>query len=540
MPSEEHTSLVKLQGGLDTVADRVALFEQPGKAVKMVNFEGGIRGGYRRISGYTKYSELTPDGVGTSPVVGARSYFNGSIAIQGGDIYFSQDGTSWLQVNKDTGDTFVDEATLIGLSALSRTTTDDEHYEYADWHNGTESELYFVDSQSVNPIGRLVIRDNVGTTEYKYQHADETNWGVGNERFPTTIEMHNERLVVAGSASHRNEVVYSDLLEPLDFIGGGVINIADDVVWTETFRENLIIFGKSSIKAVAGLGDPSLQNIEAITTKIGCIAGGSVQEVAGGLIFLAPDGLRTIAATQRIDDFELGTLTTNIQDEILRIIRDLDEGAYAVSTVVRSRNQYRLFAHRHDTTDTGIGGVIRNIDGGNINLEWNIFQDYPVHSLSSDRDVDNVEKIFQTNSDPFVYLHDTGSTFDGINIIAYFQTPEMVMQDPNFRKTLSTVEVYTDLEGPVDYAFKILYDEDLQNASFPGLYRLDTTQPIAVYEISEYNNATAIYDAGNARINRVHVQGSGRFISLIFESRGDSAPFTIQSLNISYFLNGRF
>ncbi len=535
MPSEEQTSLVKLQGGLDTISDRLSLFQTPGKTVKMVNFEGGIRGGYRRISGYTKYGTLSPDGVGTLKVLGARSYFNGCVAFQGGNVYFSQTGASWLQVNKDTGDTFVDAATLAGLGALPRNTDATEHYRIVELHNGTEEEIYFVDTIGTNPIGRLVLRDNSGTTEYKYQHASETDWGVGNERFPTTIEVHSERLVVSGDPLFKNELYYSDLLQPFDFIGGGVINIADEIVWAETFRENLIIFGSGSIRAVAGLGDPSLQNIEPITTKIGCVAGGSVQEVAGGLIFLAPDGLRTIAATQRLDDFELGTLTTTIQDEILNIIDGLDT-AFISSVTIRSRNQYRLFSHKPGNITIGVGGVIR--EGGA--LEWNLFNNFPIYDVHGTRDNDNMEVIYQSINDAFVYQHDSGSTFDGVNITAYFQTPEMVMGDPNFRKSLSTVEVYTDLEGPVDYSFKILYDEDLQNSPSPGLYNLDTTQPIAVYEISEYNDPLAIYDAGNARINRVSVQGSGRFISLIFQSRGDSAPFTIQSLNISYFVNGRF
>ncbi|MEE8599175.1 MAG: hypothetical protein V3S69_06660, partial [Dehalococcoidales bacterium] len=528
-------SLVSLQGGLDSIADRVTLFSTPGKTVKMVNFEGGIRGGYRRISGYTKYSALSPDGIGTNHVHTARSYFNGCVAFQNGDVYFSQTGASWIHVNKDTGDTFVDEATLAGLGSLTRTTGVKEKYHMAHWHNGTEEELYFVDTAGVNPIGRLVIRDNAGTIEFKYQHADDTHWGAGNQRYPTRIQMHGERLVVCADPTHKNELYYSDLLEPLDFIGGGVINISDDIEWAHTFRENLIIFAADSIKAVAGLGDPDLQNIETITNDIGCPAGESIQEVAGGLIFLAPDGLRTVSATDRIDDFELGTLTTNIHDEILDIIESLSECTVS-STTIRGRNQYRLFCNRPGNIVKGVGGVIRK-EGG---LEWNTFQDYPVFDLQGARDEDNLEVIFQSNDDGFVYLHDTGSTFDGVNIIAYFQTPEMVMEDPNTRKTLSTVEIYTDMEGPIDYSFKILFDEDLQNAASPGLYALDTTQAIAVYDVSEYDAATAVYDAGNARINRVHVQGSGRFVSFIFQSRGGSAPFTIQSLNISYFLNGRY
>jgi hypothetical protein len=541
MPSEEQTSLVKLRGGLDTISDRVTLFETPGKTVSMVNFEGGLKGGYRRISGYTKYSTLSPDGVGTDPVVAARGYFNGCVAAQGGDIYFSEDGTSWLQVNKDTSGIFVDTATLAGLGSLIRTTDGAEHYRFVEYHNGTDTELFIVDTQGVNPLSRLVIKDvGGGTLNFKYGDAGATEWGTGNVRSPTTVEVHNERLVVSGDPAFKNEVHYSDLLEPFDFIGGGLINISDEVVWCETFRENLIVFGKGLVKGVAGLGDPVLQNIETITSKIGCAAGGSVQEVAGGLIFLAPDGLRTIAATDRIDDFELGTLTTDIQDEILDIIKKVDT-VFITSTVVRSRNQYRLFVSDNLDPLKGIGGVIRGVGTEKkpgIVVEWNTFQGNSLYDVTSVRDEDNQEVLFQVNADSFVYVHDDGDTFNGTNIVAVFKTADMMLSDPNFRKTLHYVDTYINLEGVADLSFQIMYDEPFDNTASPGVYGTDIAAGLSLYDVAIYDTDT--YDAGADIIERTPVQGSGKLVSFLFQSNGASASFTIQALNISYFLNGRF
>lgn len=539
-PNKELTALVKLRGGLDTISDRVSLFEIPGKAVSMVNFEGGLKGGYRRINGYTKYSALSPDGVGTDPVLAARSYFNGCVAVQGGNIYFSEDGTSWLQVNKDTSGIFVDTATLAGLGSLTRTTDTEEHYRFVEYHNGTDTELFIVDTQGVNPLSRLVIKDvGGGTLNFKYGDAGATEWGTGNVRLPVTVEVHSERLVVSGDPAFKNEVYYSDLLEPFDFIGGGLINISDEVVWCETFRENLIVFGKGIIKAIAGLGDPALQNIETITSKIGCAAGGSVQEFAGGLIFLAPDGLRTVAATQRIDDFELGTLTTDIQDEILDIISRVDS-TFIMSTVVRARNQYRLFVSDNLDNLKGVGGVLRGAgsDASSVTVEWNVFQSNSLYDVTSVRDEDNQEVLFQVNADGFVYIHDNGSTFDGTNIVAVFKLADMMLGDPNFRKTLHYVDTYLDIEGVADLSFQILYDEPFGNAASPGVYSTDIAAGLSLYDIAIYDTAT--YDAGTDIIERTPVQGSGKLVSFLFQSNGSSAPFTVQALNISYFLNGRF
>ena len=539
MPSEEQTSLVRLTGGLDTISDRVNLFQEPGKAIKMVNFEGGIKGGYHRINGYEKYSAVSPDGVGTNPVLAARSYFDGCVAMQGGDVYFSEDSLTWIQVNKDTTDTFVDAATLAGLGALTRNTTSAEHYRMVEWHNGSEFELYFVDTLGTNALGRLVIRDNGGTTEYKYMHAGATEWGVGNVRTPTTVEMHNERIVVSGDPSFKNEVYYSDLLDPFDFIGGGLINIADEIVWCETFRENLIVFGKTLIKAIAGLGDPALQNIETITSKIGCVAGGSVQEFAGGLIFLAPDGLRTVAGTQRLDDFELGVVTTEVQDEILSIIDRVD-ASFITSCVVRSRNQYRIFISSNSEVVKGLGGVIRGAssDASGVAMEWNVFQGNSLYDVTSVRNNDSQEVLFQVNADGFVYSHDSGNTFNDTDIVAVFQLADMMLGDPNFRKTLHYVDTYLNIEGLADLSFQILYDEPFSNAPNTEVYGTDVSAGLSLYDLAIYD--TDVYDAGKDIVERTPVQGSGKLVSFVFQSNGSSAPFTVQSLNISYFLNGRF
>ena len=56
---------ITVQGGLDLVSSSHALFRTPGAATKLQNFESSTTGGYRRISGYTKFgggSAVVPSG----------------------------------------------------------------------------------------------------------------------------------------------------------------------------------------------------------------------------------------------------------------------------------------------------------------------------------------------------------------------------------------------------------------------------------------------------------------------------------------------
>ena len=50
------------------------------------------------------------------------------------------------------------------------------------------------------------------------------------------------------------------------------------------------------------INDSSNIRIDPITENVGCLSGYSIQEIGGDLIFLAPDGLRTVAGTARIGD----------------------------------------------------------------------------------------------------------------------------------------------------------------------------------------------------------------------------------------------
>ena len=94
--------------------------------------------------------------------------------------------------------------------------------------------------------------------------------------------------------------------------GAGSISVDDTVVALKVFRDSLFIFCENRIFKLTGSTSSDF-SVEPVTRNIGCINSFTVQEFAGDLIFLGPDGLRTVAATARIGDTELGTISKNIQ-----------------------------------------------------------------------------------------------------------------------------------------------------------------------------------------------------------------------------------
>ena len=96
---------ITVAGGLDLVSSAHALFRTPGAATILQNFESATTGGYRRINGFAKWggaSATIPTGLSTDDITGIVPYADGVIACQANNIYWSLDGISWTQINKDT------------------------------------------------------------------------------------------------------------------------------------------------------------------------------------------------------------------------------------------------------------------------------------------------------------------------------------------------------------------------------------------------------------------------------------------------------
>ena len=115
---------VACDGGLVKSNNSIDLLRTPGVATSLQNFEVSIKGGYRRINGYQKFggdSAVKPSGAADT-ILGVFPYADGVIACVSDDIYFSNTGTSWLQINRSSvsgsGD---NHTTFSGRSVLNRT-----------------------------------------------------------------------------------------------------------------------------------------------------------------------------------------------------------------------------------------------------------------------------------------------------------------------------------------------------------------------------------------------------------------------------------
>ena len=122
----------------------------------------------------------------------------------------------------------------------------------------------------------------------------------------------------------------------------------------------MFIFCETRIFKLSGTSSTNFA-VSDVTRNIGCINGDTIQEFAGDLIFLGPDGLRTIAGTARIGDVELGTISSAVQsifnEQIYTSASEFD------SVVITDKTQYRIFFTKANTNEQSTRGIICVLKG---------------------------------------------------------------------------------------------------------------------------------------------------------------------------------
>ena len=308
--------VVTTSGGL--VLDRDVYTMPVGAASILQNFEPSVKGGYRRIDGTTKYSATQVNG--SNKVSGVAVFNSGVVAISGTAVKFST-GSTWSSV-----------ATQSSTPVRPRF----EKYNFA----GTDT-IVWVDGANT-------------PTKWTGTGTGTALSGTGAPANATAVAAFKNHLFYAGASAAKQQVQFTVPFDDTDYTGTGSGNVKVDteVVALKSFRESLIIFGKDRIYKLTGSSSSDFA-VAPVSRNIGCSDGNSVQEIGGDLIFLAPDGLRTVAGTARIGDVELGTVSKQIQERINGIGFD-----NICSTVIRQKSQYRLFYPTTGGVEAGSYGII--------------------------------------------------------------------------------------------------------------------------------------------------------------------------------------
>ena len=533
--SKSQPYTVACAGGLVTASNAIDLLKTPGVATELRNFEVSTKGGYRRINGFTKFggnSAVQPTGSSTI-ILGAIPYADGVVVCAGTSIYFSQTGTSWMEINRSSvSASGVTKTAFELLSVLTRT-------------NQAQCQFALFES-ATSDYGTLVIADGVNKP-YAFRMegtgALNTRTFFGEEITVTGtkgveyITVHDKHLIAAGVEDNLNTVFFSGTLDPTDFTstGSGSIALEDQIKGIKSFRNELFIFCENSIFKLQNINNSSTIAVIPVTKNVGCLSGHSIQEIAGDLIFLAPDGLRTVAGTARIGDVELGTVSSNIQN----IVSDLAESVniFTINSVVlREKSQYRLFytnVGADDSTQRGIIGTLRP-----NGFEWSETRGLEVTAIGSGFDSSGIEQYYHGDTNGNVYLHDSGADFNGTNILARYTTPNYDYGDLGTLKTLHYLRVSMATEGIVEPDVQIKFDFNSSDVPQPtDLFDLGIVNPPSLFGEAVFN--TNKFAGQNNPMIRVPLQGSGTSNNFTVISNDTKPSYTVNGLYVDFIPSGR-
>lgn len=552
---------ISCRGGIDLRSTYQELLGRPGTAKILENFECDYRGGYRRINGYTPYGTQIDD---QGDIKGIHIFNNSVLVAKGVSLYHSFDGETWLKVNAEVNDKTTAEMELEIATDLNANA---ETYRFADYSHGDVTEAHYV--TIVNGLDEVMVLKVVGSTSgtaiYSFQFLDPVVSGapIGCH----IVESFQDQIYLSGNSSKPSSVFVSTLFDPYTYTGTNSLEIstADPIVALQPFRENMVVFCQKSIFYMRNVnaGQPELQPI---TRRVGCVATDSVQEIAGDLVFLTREGVRGLAATERIGDVALPALSNNVQPLLEPLIRSLSQ--YRVtSTVLRTKNQYRLyFSHKSfedfDRSHIGFIGTLFESEQGSV---WNWSTTSGINSRNiTDGVIDNnnislmsttVEEITFALSDgselelsdgsvlslgsseSLLHLHDSGSSFNGEAIKAHFKSHQTDLGDPSIRKNVHRVRKYFMPEGGFNLDMTLIFtgygNTPEKSPSVYQIVRENTGSAYgsAVYGIDSYGTTEEINVVTNT-------EGSGFTIGFDFRTE-NNAPFNIQGWDLDFRPSGK-
>ena len=504
--SQTTPSAFNCEGGL--VLNKSTFMMLPGEALELKNFEPAIDGGYRRINGYSKYvSVVVPFTSGaTEKILMVATFGSTVLAARGTSIYSATPGgSSWT--TRDTG------RSSAGKYSFERFNFD-----------GTDK-IVVVDSVNAP----TVFNSSLAAT-------DVSDSSVAGAKFVASFKNH---MFYAGKATTKQEVVFSQPFDEDAFnsgSGAGSIKVDDEITGIKVFRDNLFIFCETRIFKLSGTSSTNFA-VSDVTRNIGCINGDTIQEFAGDLIFLGPDGLRTIAGTARIGDVELGTISSAIQS----IFNDnISSSTEFDSVVITDKTQYRIFFTKSSVNENATHGVICVLKG----QKFEFSEIRGIRPACTDSFVLNgdVLVLHGDYDNGFIYRQEQGSTFDGTTILGRYRSPDLTFNDPGIRKHMQRVIVNFKPESTVDADLFVRYDYDDVNAARPAAYPLDTVQVATLYGNSsvKYGAVTTVYDSGVSEpLVRQSVEGSGFAVALKVEDGGATAPYSLKGFQLEYQLGAR-
>lgn len=510
MATQWQTFPIEFRGGL--ISNLSALQHGTnaiGSATILQNFEVTKEGGYSKIKGYEKYDPNVIPGSG--PVLGVKVVNAGELlAVRSNgtnSIIYRSSGTGW---------------TSKGVSAFNGSKA-----RFAELNFGAGHKILIVDSTNYPAV-----YDDASDTIAYITNADVQGASFVSIFKTTTFYAKGTNLYFTAPSSY-------DDFSPAT--GGGVINVGHQITGLAVFRDQLIVFSRNSIKRITGTTVADFTS-SPITDRIGCIDSDTIQEVGGDIMYVAPDGIRLLSATDRIGDFGLDIASDVIAKDAYGFLQSTTNFS---SIVLREKAQYRIFGYVLSEQRSAAKGLIatKTISQGGSGMQWSTTKGIKVYCTDSKYTAGYDETTVFANEDGYVYELDTGSDFDGDIIEAIYESPYMPISDPQVRKTFYKMTLYAEPMGDMLLDINLKYDFGTSTNTGiiqPATFNVSSTGD-SVYIFGSSNSVfgTATFGGELDKVYNKNVIGSGKTIAIRIEDSSTNPSFTLDTMLLEFAQNDR-
>lgn len=497
------TNISPLQQGINNV----------GSAFILQNFEPSLDGGYRKVSGYTKFVDPQLSGSGAVQALAlVQQSGNRKVIAARSGVYYITDAT-------DTTPTW---STLATAPDTNFTKARQARFNFNNVYK-----ICFVDGVNFPAYYDLTANTLTYLTTSTFNDAVE-----GAEHvcvFKSTL------FFAKGSELIFTAPYSSDDLNPAN--GAGSISIGSTITGLMVFRDQLIVFAVDKIMKITGSTSADF-TMSAIAEDIGCLSADTIQEVGADIMFLGPDGLRTLSSTANIGDFGLDVASKNIRPTVTRL---QDYAASFSSVVIRAKAQYRLFAYVSGERDDVARGVLgtKFIDQGGQGFQWAELKGFKVFIADSQFIGEDEVRVF-ANNDGYVYNMDIGTSRDGANIDAIYESPFMPINDPQVRKTFYKLDLYIKPFGAINITCNLRFNQNRVGYVQPAAFNvIQTGGSAGIYGENTSLFGTALYGAPRTQSYLNQVIGSGETVAIRIEDRSSDASFLLDTAVFEFATNDR-
>lgn len=549
-----------LEGGL--VLNKSNFSIEPGMALELENFEPDSAGGYRRINGYTRWGlEVPYTNSPDEPVLMSAFYKGEVIAARGESVYRSTDSSTLLKTPVGTTETTLVVDSTSGFSDTGTLIIDSEYVEYTGLTDteftgctrgalGTVAFNHLLNSEVIQ-YWTTIESGRVGAKKYSFVtgaligplkliYCDGANpaslWdgstvtsisGPLAPADPQYLTDFKNAGFYAGMSSNPQEIVYTAPASPDDFDpanGAGSFVVDEPVTGMTVFRDSMYIFSASRIYRLTGSSQADYV-LTPITRNIGCRNGWTIKEFAGDIVFLGPDGLRTIAGTDKIGDVELGSISKQVQE----LFQDENKVDQFDSLVIPNKTQYRIFFSDLTTLPENTKGVTctRKENG----YEYATTKSIKPSCTDTEEYLGEYFVIFG-GFNGYVYRLEDGTTFDGRPVIGRYRSADITAGDPGIRKAFQRIIINYKPEGTVSTNLYVRYDYESSEVPRPDAYPFDSTRIVALYGTGRYGFVT--YGGQSNPLIRQAIEGSGFSVALRVIDQGLSDPYSLKGFQLEF------